>query len=191
MSSRYKPRAQAAAAAASLAGAEASNGLRLITGGAASGGRRRAAGTRKTRCRGRRGLAFPSCATSVTLTCRAQGNARIPTPRTSKSPAIRAGARAYSRLRHTYKSVRSSATNSPPAAISRSARSDLPLPLAPSSKMPAPGGAPNAAPALPSRTQVAWMLTVTATIPPRVTAPRSGRRLRVDSRPRCAPPCLR
>src|ERR1700720_3186415 len=88
----------------------------------------------------------------------AKGSAAIPTPRTSINPASARGDRAHSDSSSAEISHRSSATSNDPCAMRRSARSDFPAPLPPSSRMPASAGAPNAAPAGPSSTQLAWML---------------------------------
>ena len=156
---RNSPWAKAAAATAILAGAEASKGSSRISGGRAAS----ASASRRRGPAGRLGQsAQGACAASDSRPARSRaaarwGRATIPRLRTSIRPARPAGG-----LRHELAGsdgeVRAVVGNQHgPGPDQPSARSDFPAPLGPSSSTPASFGAPNAAPARSSTTQLAWM----------------------------------
>ena len=74
------------------------------------------------------------------------GTRTMPSPRTSRRPAIVAGALISRSESRRVRSVWSSATSLAPSSMRRSAKSDLPLPEGPRSRMPSP----------PTDTEVPW-----------------------------------
>src|SRR5579883_1177240 len=117
----------------SFAVAEASNGASITSGTSwSSNAQNRGSGRRSMLALGMRSTTRRNLASGTV------GTRRMPRPRTSISPAMVAGAVMRNSPPLRCNSVWSSATSLAPSSMRRKARSDLPLPEGPRSRMPSP-----------------------------------------------------